>query len=231
MNRITIGMLSAFQIYVSQFWTPVESLFEIRREYLSAKPALSSFKSFLELPKMSFDDDKVNSLKLVDYIGLDENKSELHHPITFEFKENSLNVISGDNGVGKTTLLEALLNLTDRYKGHVLINDKSLENLSGDMVYIPSSHHISKYGILRDKSKSSLGQKKLAQINLALKTDKSVYIFDEPTNYLDSGNKKIILDRIEGLLAPNKIIVVVSHDELIIQKEGISLLDIKKIAD
>lgn len=227
-NKITIGMLTAFQIYVSQFWTPIEFLFEIRSNYLSAKPAIDSFQGFLNLPKMKLIDEKIDSFKLVNYIGLDENGVELHPPLTLNFESSVLNIIIGDNGVGKTTLIEALLNITDRYKGEILINDKILKELSNDVVYIPANHYISKYGIVKDKYSGSLGQRKLAQIDLALKTNKSVYIFDEPTNYLDINNKKMILDKIKELLFRNKMVIIVTHDELITKNDKINLIQIKK---
>jgi ABC-type multidrug transport system ATPase subunit len=225
-DKITIGVFTAFQIYISQFWTPIEFLFEARSNYLSVKPAINNFQEFLNLSKIELFDEKINNIKLFNYVGLDENGVELHNPLTLNLERNTLNVIMGDNGVGKTTLIEGILNITDRYEGKILINDKSPEKLSNDIVYIPGNSYISKYGILKNRYNGSLGQKKLAQIELALKTDKSVYIFDEPTNYLDVNNKIIVLNKIKDLLSMNKIVIIVTHDELITKNDNINLIKI-----
>ncbi|MDF5361702.1 hypothetical protein P3687_25625, partial [Vibrio parahaemolyticus] len=105
-DKITIGVFTAFQIYISQFWTPIEFLFEARSNYLSVKPAINNFQEFLNLSKIELFDEKINNIKLFNYVGLDENGVELHNPLTLNLERNTLNVIMGDNGVGKTTLIE-----------------------------------------------------------------------------------------------------------------------------
>ncbi len=130
-----------------------------------------------------------------------------------------INIICGDNGTGKTTIVEAILNYNKRYKGKIYINGEELKELSySDIVYIPADYLISKFGVLEDKSKMSSGQRKKAQFDLSLLTDKSVYIIDEPTNFLDLENKEAIARLISDLHDKGKIIIMITHDKDIMNK-------------
>lgn len=95
------------------------------------------------------------------------------------------------------------------------------------MVYISSDAYLSSF---YDKSleKLSSGQKKLAQIRLFLSTDKSVYIFDEPTNFIDETNRKEILAIIDALKEKNKLVLIVTHDSCFFT-EGNQLLKVEKL--
>lgn len=78
-------------------------------------------------------------------------------------------------------------------------------------MYVASNAYISP---IYDENRACLstGQKKLFQIELALKTDKSLYIFDEPTNFVDQDNKQAIISSIKRLKERNKMIIIVTHD-------------------
>ena len=116
----------------------------------------------------------------------------------------------GENGSGKTTMIESILGFNSRYKGEILIND-TLEKYD-DLVYIPSGNYISSF-FDETKSKGSNGEKKLAQIYFYLNANKSVFILDEPTNFIDIDNKSKIYKKIKDLSSPNRIIIIISHDK------------------
>ncbi|MCL1999399.1 MAG: ABC transporter ATP-binding protein/permease [Turicibacter sp.] len=217
-NAITIGLLYVFTLYVSHLWSPIEFLAKYRKEYLSAKPALSAFDRFINLEKIDFSEDRLSELRLENFISLDTNGKPLHNAQNIHFQKGKLHIIAGENGRGKTTLVETILQLTNRYNGNVYFNGKS--EFSSDLVYIPGEPYISKYGELKDCYDGSFGQKKLAQIELAIKTDKFVYIFDEPTNYLDSKNKIFVLERIRKLIEGGKVVIVITHDELLLREDS-----------
>lgn len=84
----------------------------------------------------------------------------LNEKISMKFDNKNINIISGDNGVGKTTVIESILNYTDRYNGDILINGRILKESYYDMVYISSDYNISNFGLLSDKINFSSGQKK-----------------------------------------------------------------------
>lgn len=124
------------------------------------------------------------------------------------------------------------MNLTTRYEGEILINgktlDKSSDVLFDDLVYIPANPLISEYGTLKDKIKGSSGQKKLAQLKHAIKTDKSLYIFDEPTNFLDKEVKAKVLNLIMDLTRKGKLVLVISHDKIFMKNSNAKVIRINK---
>lgn len=61
------------------------------------------------------------------------------------------------------------------------------------------------------------GEKKRIGISRALLREAEVYIFDEPTNDLDSKNARVIIDEIDKL-KENAIVIVVSHDDRVLKK-------------
>ncbi len=173
---------------------------------------------------------KVNDIEIKKYVSLGKDGQKLHEAKTFRFEKNKINLIVGDNGIGKTTLVEAILNLTSRYDGEITINgkivDKNLNILYEDMVYIPADPIISEYGFLKEKANNSSGQKKLCQLENAILTKKSVYIFDEPTNFLDFSVKSDVINLIKNLLSDEKIVIVISHDSIFLEENDINLIKI-----
>lgn len=63
------------------------------------------------------------------------------------------------------------------------------------------------------KNVLSGGEKKRVDIIRTLSKEKSIYLFDEPTNELDNENVQKVLEEIKNLARENKIIIVISHDE------------------
>ena len=218
-GTMTIGTFFATQLYVSHFWTPVEYLFVIRNEYLTAKPAINSFVDFMDVEVVEYDDTTIENIVLDNMQCLSNTGEILNKRISMKFDNSYISIIAGDNGTGKTTIIESIMNYTDRYNGDIFINEKQLDNSNySDIVYITADYLISNYGVLSDKVNFSSGQKKKAQFELSVSTDKSVYIIDEPTNFLDEENKLYIIDIINKLYKNNKIIILITHDNEIIDK-------------
>lgn len=231
-GKMTPGSYAAVSIYISSLWDPMLDTFNTRREYVSGKPAMDSFYEFINMTPVSFDKTKIKSLEIRDYISLGSSGERLHKAFSEKLDKEKVNLIVGDNGIGKTTLIEALMNLTTRYEGEILINGKAIDKTSGvlfdDLVYIPANPIISEYGALKDKIKGSSGQKKLAQLEHAIKTDKSLYIFDEPTNFLDREVKDRVLDLIMNLNRQGKLVIVISHDEIFVKNSNFNIIRINK---
>lgn len=217
---ITIGSLFAFQSYTSQFWTPSEFLLSYRTSYMSALPVIKEYESLLKYKIAKYSDDKINKISLNNFICLDQYNKPITKPIDFTFDKGNIYVITGDNGVGKTTLVEAILGYNCRYKGELLINNSPL--ISNDIVYVSSSPYISSFFNIKTNKESS-GQKKLMQIEYFVKTIKTVYIFDEPTNFLDSLHKIKIRNTIEKISNKDNIVIIVTHDKELIFNDAINL--------
>ena len=231
-GKMTPGSYAAVSIYISSLWDPMLDTFNTRREYVSGKPAMDSYYEFINMTSVSFDKSKIKSLEIRDYISLGSKGERLHLPFSQNIEKGKINLVVGDNGIGKTTLIEAIMNLTTRYEGEILINGKATDKNSGvlfdDLVYVPANPLISEYGSLKDKIKGSSGQKKLSQLKHDIKTNKSLYIFDEPTNFLDKEIKGKVLDLIMDLNSKGKLVIVISHDEIFMKNSNFNIIRINK---
>ena len=231
-GKMTPGSYAAVSIYISSLWDPMLDTFNTRREYVSGKPAMDSFYEFINMTSVKFDKDKIKSLEIREYTSIGSSGERLHQALSQTIEKGKINLIVGDNGIGKTTLVESIMNLTTRYEGEILINGEALDKTSNilydDLVYIPANPIISEYGVLKDKIKGSSVQKKLAQLDYALRTDKSLYIFDEPTNFLDKEVKERVLKLIENLTEKGKIVIVISHDQVLLNDDGTKIIRIYK---
>lgn len=62
--------------------------------------------------------------------------------VNFSMESGKLIGIFGPNGSGKSTLMKAVLNLTAKDSGEVQINEKTLEEVRGNIAYIPQRSNI-----------------------------------------------------------------------------------------
>lgn len=211
-GTLTVGGLYAVQLLVSNLWGPSEQLIEIKNDYANVKPMILSISNFLERKEAADGDREVNSVVLQDYVSLDKDGKEINLPLCVRLDEKGLYVVRGENGVGKTTLLESLLGYTRRYKGHIFVNGEEIQpGQVNRFIYIPAKPYISQfYG--EGNNRLSSGQQKRLQIRLALASQGSAYLFDEPTNYLDAESRRELLDEILAK-AKESIVVIVTHDD------------------
>lgn len=224
-EQIAIGVLYAFQNYTSQLWNPGEFLMSYSANYQQAKPALNDLDDLLDLNEIDYSSEKIDSIKLSNLQILDKEGVIVNEKITYNFELGHTYVICGENGCGKTTIIEAIMGFNNRYIGEILINDKKI--ISDDIVYISANAYLSSF-YNKEYKKLSSGQKKFEQIKLFLKTEKNVYIFDEPTNFIDENKRLLIIDLINELEKLNKIIIIVTHDEKFLSITN-DVLSIKKI--
>lgn len=83
----------------------------------------------------------ITSLEVKDLTVSYSNKIALTD-VNFSMKSGKLVGIIGPNGSGKSTLMKAVLNLTSKDSGEVQINEKSLEEVRGNIAYIPQRSNI-----------------------------------------------------------------------------------------
>ena len=165
--------------------------------------------------------------------------------VNAQFYEGEISVITGTNGIGKTTLLYYLALLktgTGKYQYHQQVIDLQssqthlfryqyiyflLQELSlyDDMIlqdYLNMMAGKSPYDVpfpLNKRIKDfSLGEKQYLLLYGGYLQDKAIYLLDEPTSALDLQMKKKVLELLKQLKAKGKIIIIVTHDQELIQQ-------------
>ena len=209
-GKITFSTLYLFNSYTSQLWSPGEFIFEFRAKYKENTPIFNKIRA-LENMKETDDAEHKGNIKTIalhDYIGTGKKAELLHKPVSFTFQKNHIYLIKGDNGCGKTTLVENILHLTERYTGNIQFNGN--DKWINDFTYVPSKPYISEY-YNKEIFKGSDGQKKFYQFNDLLHNANTVIILDEPTNYLDKDKKKEFISIVNSL-RNNHIVLIITHD-------------------
>lgn len=215
-GQITLGSLYAIQLYVSRFWSPVELFVCFYKDFASSKNIIAEFINFFSKDTIDYTESPISSIELKNYISLDAQGNSLHRPVNHVFMSNKINVIVGDNGIGKTSLVLSMLGLSERHSGEIIFPDFP-QNKS--FVYSPATPLYSEFYNIPVAHGSSMGQLKIAQLERDFTEDKSVYIFDEPTNFLDQEKKGYVREQLENLCRKGKIVILVTHDKDMIRDE------------
>jgi len=156
--------------------------------------------------------------------------------VSFNFIDNNKYVIKGENGIGKSTLIKAILNHV-KYTGDISINGRI--SYSPENVSLPSymtvynfiktlvtltekvedfDKNLNKYFKLfnldNKKKKAFIGSLSKGQrqkINLiqALLTPSDILILDEPFTGLDDESKNILVDL---LIKDQRLIIIITHE-------------------
>lgn len=171
-----------------------------------------------------------NKILLVDF-NLNINKSQII-------------ILTGDNGVGKSTLIEAIAGLQSIYKGKIVYFSKSnkqilyighsdclkpelsiLDNLSiwCDLAKIDTNKEkclesLKYFGIahLYDRAvkKLSEGQKKKVILTKLLHSKSKIFLLDEPLSGLDLNSKKRLCNLLSSKAKSGKCVILSTHEQL-----------------
>ena len=87
---ITIGDLMAIQLYISQFWTPIEYFLDVYKEYSGSKKIIENFINFLEPVQISYESIPILEIVLEKYVSLGRDGEELHEPLTTRLEKGHI---------------------------------------------------------------------------------------------------------------------------------------------
>jgi len=168
----------------------------------------------------------MQSIKESNFFSVNQRKVDLD----FELKEQCLNVIMGENGIGKSTLIENLkssffkddfcfvdqfpLCPVTSYKVRDIfniINEEFKESLTFSETN--EKYHID-INSLNDKEVIHLsgGEQQLVKIAIGLSLNKESIVLDEPFQYLDSEKVVLLKKILKILINEKKYVCIIEHD-------------------
>lgn len=173
-------------------------------------------------------------LKVSDLV-IGYNNNPIIEPISFEIRNKDKVVITGVNGIGKSTLINTIMNKIPKISGEFIWDfNASVGYLSQDEFYLTEDtayqvvnneyydfdrtdiyNLLATYGIdfnMANRSINTLSGGEQMKIKLALMKNKysNVLILDEPTNHLDFNAKEALK---EALINYEGTLILVSHEK------------------
>lgn len=201
----------------------------------------------LDLKKI--DDLKLNNHNIknktcLDIKNLDFNykKDRIFNKLNVTFKSGEITCITGENGVGKTTLAKIICGLLKENVGDLEYNNKPLkakerrkisyfvsqntdcqlftESVAEELILSNSvvdvKDVLKNYGLENlincHPSTLSGGERQRLTLAVAEVINRDILIFDEPTSGVDKNNMNLISKRLKELASKGKIIIVITHD-------------------
>lgn len=188
--------------------------------------------------KMSYEPNYHRRILQVEELSLSYSGKSLFNGKSFELLLNECLAITGKNGSGKTSLIDALLGefsgeikgtihranglKISRVRQNYESNQGTLEDFSEKegLNYSQFLNNLRKLGMERHVfanciQNMSMGQRKKVELAKSLSQSAHLYIWDEPLNYLDVFNQKQILELLQRV---KPTMILIEHDAYFVKE-------------
>lgn len=144
------------------------------------------------------------------FFAYEEGEKKVLNDYNSEFKKGKVNHLTGENGSGKSTVINLIVGLHQPNKGEILINNKYKMNEINLIKWREKIAYAEHKNLIENGL--STGQKQLIDLDkiFSQTEEKEIFIFDEVDNFLDENNKKKFRNKINNL-SEKKIVILISH--------------------
>ncbi len=243
-GQITVGVLMMGYQYLECFADPITLVCNILTRYKSNKVHVDRVDQLsedaakeCEIEQHKADQDALFQTESFDFYKGEAPENFLYHIGQLTLKKNGLYVIKGENGSGKSMLMNLMLgNISSEYsKGNFSVSQKINDTafLTYPFFAIDGSFDDNLFGIARNEELLALlnvdfadkeitsnpvnlsygQQQKLALMRL-FGTDEPTLFLDEPLSNLDAETQHHLIQYIKSLKGKKTILVIMHSDEL-----------------
>lgn len=243
-GEITAGVLVMGYQYMGYFAAPIATVCSIAMRYRSSKVHVERIDGLeedahVEKENESFQKESglLVSAENFDFYKGESTEDFLYHIDKMELKKNGLYVMKGENGSGKSMLLNLILGnvSAQNSKGHLAVAENINETamLTYPFFAINGSFTDNLYGIAYNKELAGLlrvdfmekeitanpvnlsyGQQQKLALMRVLGTDAPILFLDEPLSNLDVETQEKVVEYIAKLKGKKSILVVMHSNEL-----------------
>ncbi len=131
-GKLSIGMFTIMSSYFSNIITSIKYFSNLYQQYLST---YVSYDRIMELEDLENDNngtviiENLHSFTLKD-INFCYNKKSIINNFSYDFKIGNVYQICGENGKGKTTLINLIIGLYTDYSGNIEVNNINAKNIN-----------------------------------------------------------------------------------------------------
>jgi len=221
-SELTIGELIAFLSYFSMVLSPVHTLLGILNNIPKLKVSINRLNEILpkeEIKKVIVDFPKNSDITFKDFGFSYPNSQTLFENLNLKISHKEKVVITGINGIGKSTLIDLLLNYLEPTKGQILINGIDSKTIDSEILQSNIGLVEQNPVILSISLKENLLLAKKDASNEEIKDALIKVGLEEFTNHLD----KILAEDGKGLSGGQKQRISIAR--LILQNPSIIIMD------
>lgn len=258
-QQISVGCLLMTYQYMGYFATPITTICSIAMRYKSNKVHIERVDELEEAAKenkenepFKKEDEYLLKLNQYDFYKGEEEEDFLYHVDKLELKKNGMYIVKGENGSGKSMLLNLMLgNVSCKdSKGNISIAKEMDKTafLTYPFFTVNGSFEDNLCGIPRDEElirllkidfedkeitsnpiNLSYGQQQKLALLRVLGLDAPIVFLDEPLSNLDVETQKNLVDYVSGLKGKKTIMIIMHSDEFDDIADGIIRIEKKQM--
>lgn len=137
-NSYSIGSFLVIAMYADKFYSPITNIIRYYQMIQKGLASIDDIDNFLNesnrVKYNNLDWSQNSGFILVDKVALKVGEKLLIENFSCEIKDKSINVISGQSGTGKTSLIKCLLGINTQLNGQIVVN-KKLKNIDKLFAY------------------------------------------------------------------------------------------------
>lgn len=153
LGYLKIGSIQTISFIIGNSSNQITIILNLYMQYNSVDLILEKFNNMDDYLK-SYDLEKINSIDSITFenVSLNFGDKIIFNNFNYTFNKNKKYLITGENGIGKSSLIKLLLGEIDNYKGNIYINNINLKNIDkkslfNNIEYIDSTNFIFNYSI------------------------------------------------------------------------------------
>ena len=158
---LTVGKLYASNSYSGKFMSPIVGLIDTTVTIKKTKLSIKRVYDILDGKKNTLIDDSLKDLDEIKNVEFESvtfsyNDKKILNKINLDIERNKINVLVGNSGAGKTTILNLIMGFCKQDSGEILINGIGLNAYNINSIRCKIGYISQNMGIFNDTIKNNI---------------------------------------------------------------------------